>query len=116
MQEITPTTAESCVPLPAGAMTVGPWEHRERTGLREPIRYFTGSSWVIAQNYRFEDFQVIIQGAQDVSGTVERVIRVSEVSADNELTLAQARQLAEALAAAVDEAQRMNGYDRAVAR
>ena len=93
------------VPDPAGAVKLGTWE-AEMGG-----RYFDGSSRVVNRDDRRTDITVEIIGIQYADGhVVEREIRV-DVSGDEPLTLAQARQLAEALNAATDEAEKMSGYD-----
>ncbi|HEU0191334.1 MAG TPA: hypothetical protein VFR17_08695, partial [Mycobacterium sp.] len=86
---------------PADAMRVYPWEERDG----QPVRPFRGSSWVIARKDA-DDVHVLIEGVQSADGIVRTV-----VVGDIEFTVGQARQLADALTAAVDEAERMASYD-----
>ena len=87
------------VPPPAGAVKVTEWLDDSP----EPFRYFEGSRHVIERDERSEDIHVYVAGIQYVDGRVQREIVVHQLHADEPLrTLAQARQLADAINAAAD--------------
>ena len=106
---ITPTTHE--VRLPAGAVSADDWEVITRAdGSPELSRCFMGSSWRVNRSYDGADIEIALGGYQYANDDASRYV-FTDVSS-GPLTLAEARQLADALRAAVDEGEQMNGYDR----
>ncbi|MCF6387310.1 hypothetical protein L2K20_10025 [Mycobacterium sp. MBM] len=95
------------VPTPPDAVTVTDW-----TG---DVRTFTGSTWRVPVAGDIEGYSIVarhaldipveIRGVQFVDGRASRWVAVGAVPED--LPLASARMLAESLAAAVAEAERM---------
>jgi hypothetical protein len=94
------------VPDPAGAVEVYGW------GADSETRVFDGSSWVVNLEDRGGVIEVRVQGEQQADGGVRREIAVHET----DLTVEQARRLADAIRAACDEAEQMNAYDTVVTR
>ncbi|MGV0684357.1 hypothetical protein [Mycolicibacterium thermoresistibile] len=96
----TPARGERLKELlfPDGAVAVYDWEDIDRP---DPRRYFRGKSWEIPYSNKGETILVQVDGIQRGDGTVERVI----VLEHNELTAAEAREVAAALNAAADEVE-----------
>jgi hypothetical protein len=96
------------IPLPAGYTRLREWEDGQR--------YFDGSTWLVQEpvpgTNDYEDIGVRIWGRQWRDG-VERCISIEN---NGVITVAQARELAEVLNAAADEAERMNELDLSVGR
>lgn len=107
MQNTATTNPFPDVPLPAGAVRVCEWEHPDLTGYTKPSRYFDG---MVRQAERLcgSDIEVQIEGTQFADGSVERLVRVVKVGGDDALTADQARNLSTALAAPVDELDRLD--------
>lgn len=91
-------------PPPTGAVDVGEWEQPHVTGHPYASRYWVGSKRIveIEQHYT-DDITVAIDGLQHADGCVERYITVNQMHPDHPITPQQAREVAVALIAAVDE-------------
>lgn len=105
----------SDVPLPAGATEVYEWAD---AGTPDAYRQFTASRHVIdfdlGENFSrpwTEDIEVRVEGSQYPDGCVRREIVVDQLNADNPITLWQARQLRDALTAAIDAADAADELD-----
>lgn len=110
------TTTLPDVQMPCGAIKVHPWEGPDITGLPPPVRYFDGTLRVVAiEQLTTQDVEVEMIG-QQWAGVVEREIVVHQMHRDGPITIAQARHLAAALTAAVEEAELLATYDKAVSR
>jgi hypothetical protein len=94
------------IPDPAGAVHIDKW--RADDNGEGFFRYFAGSSWVVERTEQHADAAVVIGGLQHADGTVSRSIWCGAA----QLTTSEARQLARALIAAADEAERFNDNDR----
>ncbi|WP_322857340.1 hypothetical protein [Mycobacterium shigaense] len=96
------------IPLPAGYTKLHDWENGPGQ------RYFDGSTWLVQEPVPgandYEDIGIRIWGRQ-WHGGVERCISIENSGV---ITVAQARELAEVLNAAADEAERMNEIDLSV--
>ena len=88
------TTMFGHLPTPTCARFL---DHFEDQGTGSFLRRFDGTVWDI------DDIQVEVIGIQHDDGTVERAVYVN----GEELTAGQARELATALIAAADEAERL---------
>ena len=116
---MTPTTTPdnlANVPYPAGAIIVSDWYDADSP---DCARCFAGTSWVVERDERDRDLEVDINGVQHRDGSIERIIALTDGATDamppvevDTFTVAEARQLAAALIAAVDEAEKMDGYDQ----
>lgn len=115
-QQSPPATS---MPFPAGAVRVEPWYHpdqpigTESNGEPGSVRYFIGSDWTVHRDDPEPHLHVQIDGNQYVDdGAIERFILVD----GDPLTPSQARELADVLRAAADEADLMASRDQAVTR
>jgi hypothetical protein len=97
--------------LAADAVRVHEWDD---TQTLTPFRYFVGSSRVVDRPHHDTDIDVYLAGIQDHDGSASREIVVHELHADEPMTIAQARQLAQALTELVAEAETMDEYDKIV--
>ncbi|MCV7219854.1 hypothetical protein [Mycolicibacterium elephantis] len=112
----TTSTAHG-LPFPAGAVRVEPWYHPDKpfggesNGEPGSRRFFVGREWTVQRDDE-GDVRVSVDGEQTAEGTVERFIVVD----GDPFTPGQARDLADALRAAADEADLMAQRDPAVTR
>jgi hypothetical protein len=111
------TTTIPNLSLPCGAIKVFDWESPDFIGLDQPVRYFDGTRRVIEiEQPTTRDIEVEIQGQQWGDGVIEREIIVHPMHRDGPISIDQARQLSAAVAAAVEEANLLSTYDKAVSR
>jgi hypothetical protein len=106
------------VPLPAGAVRVGGWEHPNSTGLPQSVRYFDGTARDVTGDQRLplgdgrtKTVTVRIKGCQWGDGTVERDITVHELHWEDGMSIAVAAELADSICGAVNEAISMAKLD-----
>jgi hypothetical protein len=110
---MTNITAE--FPLPAGAVRVEEWALglAGPDGLPVRYRYFSGESWVAVERPGRGDVTIGIEGTQFDDGRQKLVGYVERLDGyEDRLTLAQMRQLRDALTMAIDKLETLSEPQR----